>query len=180
MPGEKCFPKRGKPNPHPSGFSHREVHLVWNPLWRQVTAVNAHLTPDALTLRNFEGIISGTLSCLNIQWGISLASWFLNQCYARCLFLITVWQLTAHSCFLIYCVPFCRHHGLFILLLFIVGSPTRLWAPVMIFLRAEISLQQLHKWKVTQRINRCNERTNVCYKLALRALIAQESVSPRG
>lgn len=45
------------------------------------------------------------------------------------------------------------------------------------FLRVEISLQEFHKWKVTQRINRCSERTNVYYKLAFHTLITQRNLS---
>lgn len=53
--------------------------------------------------------------------------------FSLCLFVIIIWQLTAHICFVINGLPFCMHCGLFILLLFIVGSPARLWALVMVF-----------------------------------------------
>lgn len=91
-----------------------------------------------------------------------------------CLFLITIWQLFSYILSTILYAP----RFVYVVAIYSWVSHKAVGASND-FLRAEISLQQSHKWKVTQRINRCNERTNAYYKLALHTLITQRNLSIR-
>lgn len=94
-----------------------------------------------------------------------------------CLFLITFWQMTAHYLFS-YILSVFLYALWFVYFVAIYSRVShKAVGTGNDFLRAKISLQQFHKWKVTQRINRCNERTNAYYKLALLTLITQRNLS---
>lgn len=70
--------------------------------------------------------------------------------FSLCLFVIIIWQLTARICFLVkwFSFPYALWFVYFVAIYSRVSR--KAMGTGNGFLRAEISLQQFHKWKATQ------------------------------